>query len=200
MVTLRNTTLLMSSLALLMTVGCAERHKAIPDSARLVAEDQGRVEFVAPSDGEVYVEDNSADKLLYSGKIDEGERLEVDPKKDRLTIDGRMVRDQRIRDLNSFRVFFKPDPRADVAGARTVVVPAEPARPARSGESEIIIQPRRTEEGDTIRVKPAEEGETIRVKPAAEGDTIRVKPGEGSDSKVTVEPGDDGSKVTIEPK
>ena len=168
--------LLMSSLGMVAAAGCAERHQSIPSSARLVAEDQGRSDFVAPSDGEVFVEDRSANKLLYSGKMNEGERLRVDPMDDKLTIDGRTVRDQRIRDLNNLRIFFRPDPRADVAGARTVVVPSQPA--PRSGESEIIVQPRTVDDADSIRVKS----------------------GSNTDAKVTVEPGDDGSKVTIEPK
>lgn len=169
--------LMMSSLGLIASVGCAERHRAIPSNARLVAEDKGRSDFVAPSDGEVFVEDRSSNKLLYSGKINEGERLQVDPMKDRLTINGQTVRDQKIRDLNNLRVFFRPDPRADVARSRTIVVPSEPVQqPARSGDSEIIVQPRG----------------------GAEADTIRVKPGANADSKVTVEPGEDGSKVTIE--
>ena len=179
MVTIRNTCVaLLSSLGMFAAVGCAERHNSIPSSARLVAEDQGRSDFVAPSDGDVFVEDRSANKLLYSGKINEGERLRVDPMDDKLTINGQVVRDQRIRDLNNIRVFFRADPRADVAGSRqTVVVPVQPAQPARqSGDSEIIVQPR--SEGDA--------------------DTVRVRPGANNDAKVTVEPGDDGSKVTIE--
>jgi hypothetical protein len=179
MVKLRNlSVLVLSSLGLVALVGCAERHKAIPPSAQMVAEDKGRVDFVAPSRGEVFVEDHSANKLLYSGKIDEGARLAVDPKKDRLAIDGQIVRDQKIRDLNNIRIYFKPDPRADLAASHTIVVPAQPAQPARSGDSEIIVQPRTT----------------------TDGDTVRVKPGTNSNSKVTVEPGDDGSKVTVEPK
>ena len=179
MVKLRNlSVLVMSSLGLVALVGCAERHKAIPSSARMVAEDKGRVDFLAPSHGEVFVEDHSANKLLYSGKIEEGERLVVDPHRDQLTINGQTVRDQKIRDLNNIRVFFKGEPRADVASSHTVIVPAQPAQPVRSADSEIIVQPRT----------------------ASDSDTVRVKPGTNSNSKVTVEPGDDGSKVTIEPK
>ena len=182
MVTFRNACILMmSSLGMVAAVGCAERHNSIPPSARLVAEDTAsRSDFVAPSDGDVYVEDKSANKLLYSGKINEGERLQVDPLKDRLTINGQTVRDQKIRDLNNVRIFFRPEPRAESAGSRTVVVPVQPAQPVqpRSGESEIIVQPRSSDDADRIRVKS----------------------GTNADSKVTVEPGEDGSKVTIEPK
>ena len=184
MVKLRNACILMmSSLGMVAAVGCAERHNSIPSSARLVAEDQGsKSDFVAPSDGDVFVEDRSANKLLYSGKINEGERLRVDPMDDKLTINGQTVRDQKIRDMNNVRVFFRPERRADVAGSRTVVVPVQPApqpqQQRNSGDSEIIVQPRGGGDSDA--------------------DTIRVRPGANADSKVTVEPGEDGSKVTIE--
>lgn len=183
MVALRNVSLItMSSLSFLVGAGCAERHKAIPSTARLVAEDKGKIDFLAPSDGEVFVEDDSSKKLLYSGKMDEGERLAVDPMKDQVSIDGRTVRDQKIRDLNNLRVYFRADPRSDVAGSRTIVVPAQPAQPAEPtgheiGDAEILIQPRSG---------------------ANDADTIRVKPGSNADSTVTVEPGEEGSKVTIE--
>jgi hypothetical protein len=71
MVTLRNAcAILLSSVGMIAVVGCGGRHDAIPESARVVAEDQGQSDFVAPSDGEVFVEDRSSSKLLYSGKID----------------------------------------------------------------------------------------------------------------------------------
>lgn len=182
MVILRNASfLLMGSLALILA-GCAERHRAIPSSARLMAEDRAsKVDFVAPDDGQVFVEDNSSNKLLYSGTIREGERLAINPLKDQITINGQMVRDQKIRDLNEVRVYFQPDPSASVAGARTTIVQpiqVQPAEPARNpNDAEITVTPRSGNESE-----------------------IRVKPGASGESKVTVEPGDDGSKVTIEPK
>ena len=185
MVTLRTaSTALLGSLALVLVAGCAERHHDIPSSASLVAEDRaGKIDFIAPDDGDIYVEDNSANKLLYSGKINRGEHVRVDPQKDKLMINNQVVRDQKIRDLNEVRVFFKPEPQADLAASRSTVVqpiqvhPAE-AQPARSGETEIRVAPRRDNE----------EAE------------IRVTPGSSSEPKVTVEPTDEGSKVTIEQK
>lgn len=169
---------LVSSLGLLFVVGCGGRHEAVPSSARLVAEDKGNIDFVAPTDGIVFVEDQSAGNLLYRGRVREGERLQVEPIEDRIAVDGRTVRDQQIRDLNNVRVYFQRDPQADVAGSRTVVVPVQPAQPQRSGDSEIIVKPRRESDDDA--------------------DTIRVKPGADGDAKVTVEPGEEGSKVIIE--
>jgi hypothetical protein len=184
MVTLRTASIaLLGSLALL-AAGCAERHRDIPSSAQLVAEDRtGKIDFVAPDDGDIYVEDNSSNKLLYSGKINRGEHVRIDPMKDKLMINDQVVRDQKIRDLNEVRVFFKPEPQADLAGSRSTAVqpvhvhPAE-AQPAPSGETEILVAPRRDNEDAEIRVKP----------------------GSGSDSRVTVEPADEGAKVTVEQK
>jgi hypothetical protein len=189
MVTLRTaSTALLGSLALVLVAGCAERHRDIPSSARLVAEDRtGKIDFVAPDDGEVFVEDNSANKLLYSGKINRGEHVRVDPVKDKLTINDRVVRDQKIRDLNEVRVFFKPEPAADLAGSRSTVVQPIHVHPAQAQPS---------------TAEPARQGDTeIRVTPRGENESeIRVKPGTNSDSRVTVEPGNDSSKVTIEQK
>jgi hypothetical protein len=182
MVTLRNTSMLMlGSLSMLLVVGCAaNRHKDIPPSARLMTEDRAsNIDFVAPADGEVFVEDRTANKLLYSGRLNEGERLSIEPVKDRVAVNGRTVRDQKIRDLDKVRVFFQPEPRADVAGARTIVQPVQVVQPARDPnrsprDSEIIVEP---------KGRDAE---------------IRVRPGADADAKVTVEPGDNGQKVTVE--
>ena len=167
----------MSSLGMVLAVGCAaERHDDIPNSARLVAKDQGQVDFVAPNDGMVYIYDRGAGNMLYSGRIREGERVHVEPRDDRITLNGQTVMDKQIRDNNEVRIFYRAEPRADVAGSRAIVVPVQPAQPARGGDSEIIVQPRSRDDADTIRVRP----------------------GADADAKVTVEPGDEGSKVTIE--
>jgi hypothetical protein len=109
--------------------------------------------------------------------------------KDRLTINNQVVRDQKIRDLNEVRVFFKGEPRADVAGSRSTVVQPIYVNPSQSQQ-----QPSHAE--------PARQGDTeIRVSPRGENESeIRVKPGSSTDSRVTVEPAHEGSKVTIEQK
>ena len=178
MATLRKVSMVvLGSLGMVLAVGCAaERHDDIPRSARLVAQDQGDVDFVAPDDGMVYVYDRGAGNMLYSGRIREGERVRVEPRDDRITLNGQTVMDKQIRDNNEVRIFYRAEPRADVAGSRAIIVPVQPAQPARSGDSEIIVQPRG--QGDA--------------------DTVRVRPGANGDAKVTVEPGEEGSKVTIE--
>jgi len=166
--------LAMSSLGTFLAVGCAsDRHDAIPQSANLVANDTGKIDFVAPNDGEVFLEDRTANKLVYSGKMQQGERLTVEPHKDRVMVDGRTVQDQKIRDLDNLRVFFRPDPRADLAGSRTVHTRTVESP---SSKSEIIVEPR--ERSDT--------------------NSVHVHTNGDASPKVTVEPGQDGSKVTVQ--
>jgi len=178
MANVRNTAaVLLGSLAMFVMVGCAaERHKDIPESARLVADGHGDVDFVAPNDGMVYVYDRGAGDLIYSGRILESERVEVEPMKDRITLNGRTVMDKQIRDNNEIRVFFRGQPRpanVDTASSRTTVIQQQ--QPVKSSDTEIVVQPSQNNDG-----------------------AVRVKPGTNSDSKITVEPGDEGSKVIIE--
>jgi hypothetical protein len=192
-VTIRNASILtISSLGMLLAVGCASRHKAIPESATLVAADQGNIDFVAPGDGRVYVEDRTANKLLYSGQVREGQHLNVQPTKDRIAVDGQMVRDQKIRDLDNLRVFFQRDPRAaDTAGSHTTVV------------APTVVQPSQASDSTRTEIRDSRDSRDSQILVTPKGDNqseIRVRPGTNADSKITVEPGQDGSnpKVTVE--
>jgi hypothetical protein len=174
---LRNTAVVaVSSVALLLGVGCAgERHDEIPPSARLMVKDSGNVSFAAPDDGEVYVYNRANGNLLYSGRVRQGENLSVNAMEDEIRLNGRVVRDQQIRDNDELRVFFRPEPQADVAGARMRGQRTQTAEQRSSSDAEITVQPRE------------------------DSSEIRVRPGSDADAKVTVEPTRDGQqKVTIE--
>jgi hypothetical protein len=193
----------MSSLATFLAVGCASRHDAIPPAANLMAENQGRVDLTAPSDGKVYLEDRSANKLVYSGTLKDGERLTVEPNKDRIMVDGRTVQDTKIRDLNTLRVFFRPDPQADVAGSRTVqtrtVETSRDVNSSPSNRSEIIVEPRDGSDTDAVRVRTGgDAAHKVTVEPSQDGSKVTVQPSQDG-SKVTVQPSGDGSKVTVQP-
>lgn len=179
---LRNTAIAaVSSVALLLGVGCAgDRHESIPPSARLMVKDSGNVSFAAPDDGEVFVYNKSNGNLLYSGRVREGENLNIAAMDDEIRLNGRVVRDQQIRDNDELRVFFRPSPEADVAGARIQVQPTTVVQPAE----------RRSGSDAEITVQPGQENNSSE---------IRVRPGADGDAKVTVEPGQDGQqKVTVE--
>src|SRR4051812_47586608 len=75
--------------------GCASNGppNAVPQNARLVARHGGTddVVFMAPRDGEVFIYDRTAHKLIYSGRIRQGESVKVDAKNDKIAIDNRVV-------------------------------------------------------------------------------------------------------------
>ena len=107
--------------SVVLAVGCApERPESVPADARSVAKQSGSnpVNFTAPRDGTVYVYDRSAHKMVYSGRVQRGETLELDPRRDAVRLEGRPVREQDLRDLNEYQVWFE-DEGASTAGAKS---------------------------------------------------------------------------------
>lgn len=104
-----------------LSAGCAaERPESVPADARSVAKQAGNnpVNFTAPHDGMVYVYDRSAQKMVYSGRVQRGETLELDPRRDNVRLDGRTVLEKDLRDLNEYQVWF------DEEAARTAGDPS----------------------------------------------------------------------------
>jgi hypothetical protein len=78
--------------AIFVSLGCAsDRPKGLPGGAAIVAEGSGPLVFTAVDKGTVYVRDASGDRVLYQSPIDKGQRIEVDPNANRVTLDGRPV-------------------------------------------------------------------------------------------------------------
>jgi hypothetical protein len=101
-----------------MLAACApERPESVPADARSVAKQSGNnpVNFTAPRDGTVYVYDRSAGRMVYSGRVQQGETLELDPRRDNVRLEGRVVLEKDLRDLNEYQVWFE-DERAATAG------------------------------------------------------------------------------------
>ena len=104
-----------------VAAGCApERPESVPADARSVAKQAGNnpVNFTAPHDGTVYVYDRSAQQMVYAGRVQRGETLELDPRRDSVRLEGRTVLEKDLRDLNEYQVWF------DEEGARTAGDPS----------------------------------------------------------------------------
>jgi hypothetical protein len=104
-----------------LSTGCApERPESVPADARSVAKQAGNnpVNFTAPHDGTVYVYDRSAQQMVYAGRVQRGETLELDPRRDSVRLEGRTVLEKDLRDLNEYQVWF------DEEGARTAGDPS----------------------------------------------------------------------------
>jgi hypothetical protein len=84
--------LLIITTAIFVFLGCAsDRPKDLPGGAVIVAEGSGPLVFTAVDKGTVYVRDVSANRILYQSPIEKGQRIEVDPAANRVTLDGRPV-------------------------------------------------------------------------------------------------------------
>ena len=89
--------------------GCApERPQSVPPDARSVAKQDGTrpLTLTAPREGEVYVYDRSTSHMVYHGRLLQGETLEVRPKDDKVMVDGRVVCESNLRDLNEYQIWF----------------------------------------------------------------------------------------------
>jgi hypothetical protein len=95
--------------AIFVSFGCASgRPKGLPGGAAIVAEGSGPLAFTALDKGTAFVRDASADRILYQSPIEKGQRIEVDPAANRVTLDGRPVdMAARLRPGGSYQIFLK---------------------------------------------------------------------------------------------
>ncbi len=88
--------------------GCApERHPAIPDDAKLVAESERGATYTTPSAGHIYIFDQTDNKLIDSRPVGSGKTVMVDAATNRVTVDGNLVTD-KVTPGHRTRIFFRP--------------------------------------------------------------------------------------------
>ena len=95
--------------------GCATNNENIPPSAQMVSSGNEQVAFTAPRHGTAYVLDKNTNKMIYSGTIDKGQVVSVDPTRhDRnITIDGNGVTQTSLNVGHTYQIYFHPDDRTD---------------------------------------------------------------------------------------
>jgi hypothetical protein len=90
--------------------GCASTGRmAIPDGADEVEAGSGSVDWEARRDGEVWVYDADANKMIYSGPVEEGQNVRVNAGSDQITIGGKTVSERPISDDHRYRIYFRRD-------------------------------------------------------------------------------------------
>jgi hypothetical protein len=95
-------------LALATFAGCAAGGlKSIPGEAMLVQQGTGKFGFTATEDGDLYIRDQAADRILYQGRINRGQRLEIDPPASQITLDGQRVKSLGLRPDATYQIFIK---------------------------------------------------------------------------------------------
>jgi hypothetical protein len=102
----------MAGLALAIGVaGCAATNENVPASAQMVSSGNETVAFTAPRHGMVYVVDKNTNKLLYSGNIDKGQSVTVDPTKHdhNIMLDNNTVTQESLNVGHTYQIYFHPD-------------------------------------------------------------------------------------------
>jgi hypothetical protein len=81
----------------------------VPQRADLAVEaDTGPLTFVAPADGDVYLRDVPADRIVYQSPVRAGQRLAFDPKTNQATLDYQPIPTTGLRRDATYQLYFKP--------------------------------------------------------------------------------------------
>ena len=86
--------------------GCADRGSNIPPDANKVAEGNDFLSYEAPHDGIIYVYSANSDRLVYSGPIQHGQRIELQPDHDQIVVGDRVVQDKTPNIHDQHRIYF----------------------------------------------------------------------------------------------
>jgi hypothetical protein len=81
----------------------------VPRGASQAAVGEGTVSYRPTTDGRVWVTESEFDKVIWSGKVYQGEAIEVVPKRDRVFVDRREVAKTPMKDDIRYRIFFDRD-------------------------------------------------------------------------------------------
>ena len=100
--------------------GCNGRDDRMTPVGRLVAQGGGAVSYRAPADGTIYVYDDRVEKLVYSGPIREGQVFSVDPRNQRLMLDGQVIQDNALDSGDRHKIYLKENEPGSVSQTTTI--------------------------------------------------------------------------------
>lgn len=153
-------------------IGCSSEPRAeqIPPNARMAIQGDRQLAYTAPRAGEIFVYDSDDDTLLYSGKVEKGQVVSVDPEEDKIMLDNQLVVEKDIHAGNRHRIYFIPDREDERIIEKSTTIrersAAEPAAAERSAAEHSDADS--NDAGTTIRRE-----ETKRVE--TDGDGVTVK-------------------------
>ena len=81
----------------------------VPRGASQAAVGEGVVNYRPTTDGRVWVTESEFDKVIWSGKVYQGETVEVVPRRDRVFVDRREVAKTDLKDGIRYRIYFDRD-------------------------------------------------------------------------------------------
>jgi hypothetical protein len=80
----------------------------VPRSAELLREGSGELSVRASSDGRAYLYDADAARVVWSGNVQRGQLITIDPDNDRAAIEGTVVFDRNLERKHTHRIYLDP--------------------------------------------------------------------------------------------
>lgn len=91
--------------------GCAPEHPdVVPSTAQMNLSGNGMEHFVAPADGMVYVFDQPAQRLIWSGHVIKGQAVDIDTDKSAVSVAGILVVNKLASPADRKDIYFDPSP------------------------------------------------------------------------------------------
>ena len=139
-------------------VGCSSEPKAeqVPPGAQLLVQGDQQLSYSAQRDGTIYVYDANDRTLIYSGQIEKGQTIAIDPDEDKVMVDNKLVLEKDIHAGNRHRIYFQEDRTASRDDARVIERSTEVREERTAGE-----RLNHRSDADTIR---REERRTVETK------------------------------------
>lgn len=78
----------------------------VPRGVQEVAIARGYVGWTARRDGRVWITDSEHDAVIWNGRVYDGERVEVVPKRNRIFVDRREIARAEMKDNIRYRIWF----------------------------------------------------------------------------------------------
>ena|SRR5689334_14849951 len=110
---LKSVALTVASLGLgLAGLGCAGSGRgAVPTDAHELGSGRGKVSATAVRSGEVWVLDETANKLVWSGDVRRDDRIVVDPGANKIIVGGDTKAEHALSSDHRFIIYDRPDRR-----------------------------------------------------------------------------------------
>jgi len=177
--------------ALLVGVaGCShERGDEIPTSASEISTGKESVNATAAHDGMVYIWDKTANKELYTARVNQGDTVRVDAKHNKIFMNDKLVtkRDDLIND-HTFKVFFDQS-ELDRERGRAAAYQVAPSATNNPNGTTVIV-PDNNRNGTTVVVPNSNSNTTTTPPPAPanNGGTTVVVPDNNNRGTTVVVP------------
>ena len=101
--------LLLGCAATLTTsAGCASKGRsAIPNDADRLGSGRGAVTATATRDGEAWILDENDNRVVWSGSVRRDDRIEIDPRENRVQVGGRTVSERPLDRNHEYIVYIR---------------------------------------------------------------------------------------------